>query len=249
MSYTIRILLIGDEGVLRKKISDQLKQIYSKSKVEEVDTFNSLKEYYNLSDFDIIICDFNFSDYNGIEILFYVRERELQLPFIFISDGGWEEATIDTLVLNGASDYISTDHLKELEFVVRREINRYHHVRNTNLKLKASEHRFRSMVQSINGIVREIDLETLKNIYVSPQSMKILGYPASDWLENRHFWLEQIHPKDRNGIISKVNKMINDGGNHTLEYRMISSEGDIVWIRDLLSIFVRKMEFRSVLMD
>lgn len=232
----MRILLIGDDIAERNIISDTIKKLYTKGRVDIVDSLNSLRQYYNLSDYDIVICDFNLTDYNGIEVLFYVRERELQLPFIFISDSDWEESTIDTLVLNGASDYVSTDNLKELEFVIRREVNRYHHFRNTKLKLRASEFRFRSLVQSINGIVREIDLETLKNIYVSPQSMNILGYPASDWLENRHFWIEQVHPKDRNGIISKVNQVIQEGGHHTLEYRMISSQGDIVWIRDLLTI-------------
>lgn len=236
MTDVVRILLIGDSNAERKKISAQLNQIFSNCKVIVIERFKSLKDYYNLNDFDVILCDFNLSDHSGIEVLFYVREREIQLPFIFISETVWEDEMIDTLVLNGASDYISTNNLKQLEFVVRREVNRYRHVRNTNQKLQNSEYRFRSLVQSINGIVREIDLETLKNVYVSPQSMNILGYPSSDWLENRHFWLEQMHPKDRNGIISKVNEAINEGGHHTLEYRMISSHGDIVWIRDLLSI-------------
>lgn len=236
MKDVVQILLIGDDNAERNKISAQLGQIYSNCEVIVIEKFKSLKNYYNLSDFDIIICDFNLSDYNGIEVLFYVREREIQLPFIFISDTVWEDQMIDTLVLNGASDYVSNENLKQLEFVVRREVNRYRHVRNTNQKLQASEYRFRSLVQSINGIVREIDLETLKNVYVSPQSMNILGYPASDWLEDRYFWLGQIHPKDRNGIITAVNKAINEGGNHTLEYRMINSHGDVVWIRDLLSI-------------
>lgn len=236
MNDLVRILLIGDESAERYKISAQLNQLYPKCKVHVTDRFRSLKEYYKLSDFDIVICDFNLSDYNGVEVLFYVRERELHLPFIFISDMVWEDDMIDTLILNGASDYVSKDNLKQFEFVVKREVNRYRHTVNTKHKLQASEYRFRSLVQSINGIVREIDLDTLKNIYVSPQSLNILGYPASDWLENRHFWIEQIHPKDRNRIISAVNEAIKKGGHHTLEYRMISSEGDIVWIQDLLSI-------------
>jgi PAS domain S-box-containing protein len=236
MNDLVQILLIGDESAERYRISAQLKQLYPKCKVHTTDRFRSLEEYYKLNDFDIVICDFNLSDYNGVEVLFYIRERELQLPFIFISDSVWEDEMIDTLILNGASDYVAKNNLKQLEFVVKREINRYRHAINAKHKLQASEYRFRSLVQSINGIVREIDHETLKNVYVSPQSLNILGYPASDWLENRHFWLEQIHPKDRNGIISAVNNAITKGGNHTLEYRMINSEGDIVWIRDLLSI-------------
>lgn len=85
---------------------------------------------------------------------------------------------IDTPVLNGASDYVSTDNLKQLEFVVRREVNRYRHVCNTKLQFQASEYRFRSIVQSFNGIVREIDLETLKNVCGISQTLmsRILRY-------------------------------------------------------------------------
>lgn len=236
MNEKVQVLLIGEDSKERDNITKQLYQIFTKCNVIAIESFESLRDYYILSDFDIIICDFNLTDHSGVEVLFYVRERELQLPFIFISDTVWEDEMIDTLVLNGASDYVSIDNLKQLEFVVRREVNRYKHTCNTKLQLQASEYRFRSLVQSINGIVREIDLESLKNIYVSPQSMNILGYPASDWLEDRHFWLRQIHPKDRNEIITAVNEAIYQGGNHTLEYRMINSKGDIVWVRDMLSI-------------
>lgn len=236
MNSNISILLIAESEKDRKIISGELRDLFSGCIIDIVESYDNLKEHYKLNHYDIIICDFELSEFKGVDVLFYVRERELHVPFIFISDLEWEDATVDTLVLNGATDYVMKGNLKQLRFVVRREVNRSRHTYNTEQKLKKSEYRFRSIVQSINGIVREVDLNTYKNIYVSPQSMKILGYPSSDWIENRYFWIEQVHPQDRKIALETMNKAVEEGGNHSVEYRMINVNGDIVWIRDLLSV-------------
>lgn len=236
MMNQIRICLIEDSEKDRKIIYNELIDLYGDCKIDVIESYDKLKDSYKLSYYDIIICDFKLSDYKGVDALFYVRERDLHIPFIFVSDLEWEDATVDTLVLNGATDYVLKSNLKQLQFVIRREINRSRHYSNTEQKLKASEYRFRSIVQSINGIVREVDLNTFEYIYVSPQTVNILGYPESDWFNNHYFWIEHIYPKDRKKASAKVEKAIKEGGNHTIEYRMINSDGDIVWIRDLVTI-------------
>lgn len=168
--------------------------------------------------------------------MFYIREREMNIPFVFVSDSKWEDDMIDNLVLNGVSDYVLKDNLKRLEFIVRREVGRRRHDGITESRLRKNEFRFSSLVQSINGIVREIDIKTHENLYVSPQTLDILGFPASEWLQNKNFWHKQIHPNDQKHTIASFKKAIQKGGNHTLEYRIINAKGDIVWIRDLLSI-------------
>lgn len=231
-----RLLLIEDSKEDRDRIIDELSDLFSNGNIDVVDTYTNLKYHYELDIYDIIICDFELSEYKGVDVLFYVRERETELPFIFVSDMEWEAATVDTLILNGATDYVMKKNLGQLRFVVRRELNRNRHYHNTQQKLRASKFRFRSIVQSINGILREMDLNTYENLYVSPQSMNILGYPSSDWMGNRYFWIEQIHPKDRKIAIQAVKKAIHDRVHQTVEYRMYNSDGDIVWIRDMLSV-------------
>lgn len=66
--------------------------------------------------------------------------------------------------------------------------------------------------------------------------MSILGYPASDWQKSQYFWVERIHPQDRKMAIAHLKKAVKEGGNHTLEYRMINAKGNIFWVRDLLSV-------------
>lgn len=236
MQGQVRILFIHASEKHRDVLNKELRNLFSFSEIDVIESFDKLKKVYKAGCYDIIICDFKLSDYKGADILFYIRERELHVPFIFISDTEWEDSMIDTLVLNGATDYVLKSNLKQLKFVVRREVNRSRHYYNTEQKLEKSEFRFRSIVQTINGIVREVDLDTFENIYVSPQSMNILGFHSSVWMKNRYFWVEQIHPKDREEVLSKIKKAIKSGGHHTIEYRMLNSDGDAIWVRDLLSI-------------
>lgn len=246
MKDPIRLLLIEDSVEIREIIIDHLSELYSNCKIDVIESFDGLEIHYKPGYYDIVICDFKLKDYKGIDVLFYIREKDFNLPFIFVSDTFWGDELIDILALNGASDYVMKDNLKQLKFVVRREIGRSRRINQTNQQLEKSEFRFRSLVQSINGIVREVDLKTLENIYVSPQTLSILGYPSSDWFKNKYFWRDHIHPDDREESITKLKKAIKEGGNHTLEYRMIRSGGDIVWIRDLISIRVEDGEPVSV---
>lgn len=247
MLEPIQILLITDSDSEREKIVQYLNNLYSNCKVDVLPSLDLLKKRYKIGYYNLVISDFKLANEEGIEILFYIREKELDIPFIFISDSKWEEEMIDILVLNGVSDYVPKDNLKRLEFVVRREVGRSRSSGITKLRLKRNEFRFKSIVQSINGIVREVHPKSLKTVYISPQTMNILGYAPSEWVDNKYFWHEHIHPADRKNTISNFEKAIEKGGKHTLEYRIINSQGESIWIRDLLS--VSKENGEAVLVD
>lgn len=247
MKDPIRILLIEDSKKDRNEILHHFNELYSNIKVDHFESFKVLKNNYKLNYYDLIVSDFKLNQCDGIEVLFYIRERDLDIPFVFVSDPKWEDEMIDILVMNGVSDYVLKDNLKRLEFILRREIGRSRYYGITKSRLKKNEFRFSSLVQSINGIVREIDIKTLENVYVSPQTMDILGYPASEWLNNKDFWHKLIHPNDHKTAVKNFEKAIQRGGYHTLEYRMITAEGDVIWIRDLLS--TRKENGESVCVD
>src|SRR3712207_517171 len=58
-------------------------------------------------------------------------------------------------------------------------------------RAKGGRGRFESLVQAIDGIVWEVDAETLPPIiftFVSKQAERILGYPVEQWLSEPDFW-------------------------------------------------------------
>ena len=48
-----------------------------------------------------------------------------------------------------------------------------------------NERRFRDLVNSIDGIVWEMEYPSFRFLFVSKQAEAILGYPLQDWYEGR----------------------------------------------------------------
>ena len=59
-------------------------------------------------------------------------------------------------------------------------------------------HRYKDLIDSINGMVWEADASTGQFTFMSRQAEAILGYPVEQWLSSPTFWVDHIHPEDRN---------------------------------------------------
>ncbi len=98
---------------------------------------------------------------------------------------------------------------------------------------------YRQLVASIDGIFWEADSQTFSFTYVSEQAERMLGYPISDWLAP-DFWVNHIHPDDREWAIAFCSLATDEHRNHSFEYRMIAADGRIVWLRDLVTVVVEE---------
>ena len=101
-----------------------------------------------------------------------------------------------------------------------------------------SRARFQELVNSIDGIVWELDLADFRFTFVSDQAERILGYPVKKWLEDKDFWQRHIHDDDRDRVISFCNAGALARRDHDFEYRMIAADGRTVWLRDLVTVIV-----------
>ena len=68
--------------------------------------------------------------------------------------------------------------------------------------------------------------------YVSPQIMTILGVGPEEYVGDSKLWDEMLHPDDRNTAIEAVDRGIASGEPFAFEYRMIATDGRVVWFRD-----------------
>ena len=68
---------------------------------------------------DLILADFSLPDFDGMRGLAIVRERDPDLPFVFVSGRLGEEAAIESLH-NGATDYVLKNRLSRLTPAVLR---------------------------------------------------------------------------------------------------------------------------------
>ena len=102
-------------------------------------------------------------------------------------------------------------------------------------ELKASEQRFRDIVNTTDGIVWEADAETFVFTFISEKAERLLGYPISDWLKPG-FWIEHLHPDDRDWAPSFCAACTGRLEQHDFEYRSIASDGRTVWLRDIVTV-------------
>ena len=102
----------------------------------------------------------------------------------------------------------------------------------------AAHQRFRDLVNSVEGIVWEADAETFAFSFVSEQAERILGYPVEQWLREPTFWKDHLHPEDRASVMQFCEQIRPQKRAHDFEYRMISADGRVVWLRNLVTVVV-----------
>ncbi|MBC7870228.1 MAG: PAS domain-containing protein, partial [Chitinophagaceae bacterium] len=100
--------------------------------------------------------------------------------------------------------------------------------------LAASEQRFRDV---LNSVVHHIYAKAIwpdgsqKTLYVSPNIMQYLGYPAGLFEDDPLFWISLIHPDDLPSREVHLNKLL-AGEPYTIEYRIRHADGHYVWMRN-----------------
>ncbi len=115
-----------------------------------------------------------------------------------------------------------------------------------------SGERFETLLESVDGIVWEGDPATLRFTFVSAQAERLLGYPRRRWLDEPTFWVDHLHPDDRDWAVDLCVRATAAGKAHDFEYRMLAADGRVVWLRDLVSVETadgRPVKSRGVMVD
>lgn len=102
-------------------------------------------------------------------------------------------------------------------------------------KLKSSELLYRELVETTATAAWELDISSRKFTYVSPYITEILGYPPEQWTDF-NFWHEHLYSEDKHYALNWFSEETSEDKNRCLEYRMIDASGEIVWIREVVSV-------------
>ena len=100
-------------------------------------------------------------------------------------------------------------------------------------ELRVSEAKYRNLVEQIPAITFVAAMDSLGSpLYISPQIKDILGFTPEEWLADPEIYKIQIHPEDRDRVLTELLLSYSRGGPFTAEYRMLSKSGRVVWIRE-----------------
>src|SRR3954447_26230179 len=100
-------------------------------------------------------------------------------------------------------------------------------------RVEEAEGRYRSLVEQLPAVsyIAEPGPEGRWR-YVSPQLERVLGFSQEEWTSDPTLWARRIHPEDRDRVLEEEERDTIVGVPMASEYRMITKDGRVVWIRD-----------------
>jgi hypothetical protein len=128
-------------------------------------------------------------------------------------------------------------------------------------KAEVAEDRFRTLAEHGPVVVFSFRLTyaaddsppTVSVDYISPQAAELVRYPIEHWLSESE-WLEMVHPDDRDDVARTMGRSGRTGEPWTMHYRMIRSDGSVIWVLDTGSMLTRDSygrpwTFQGILLD
>ncbi len=118
--------------------------------------------------------------------------------------------------------------LKDRDVAIRRE-------QGLGRALSATESKYRALVERQPGVVYIAEPGgNGRWHYVSPQIESMLGFPAQAWLDDPTLWARQIHPDDRELVLSQERDLTTGRSQAAVhrEYRLRAADGHDVWVLD-----------------
>ena len=175
---------------------------------------------------DLILADHNLPTFDGISALKVVRDRALDLPFIFVSGTVGEEVAVDVL-RHGATDYVLKDRLGRLPAAIRRALAENRDRRQR----EETESRLREIARTVREAFWILSPSMDRVIFVSDAFERIWGRPASEVVnKSPRILLNYTHPDDRERMEAELAGKFREGEAES-EHRIVRPDGSVRWVR------------------
>ncbi len=121
MAESLHVLIVEDSEDDTLLLIRDLRKAGYEPKYKRVDTKTAMISALNKRKWDIVIADYVMPNFNGLEALKMVKERNVDIPFIVVSGSIGEELAVQAMKL-GAQDYIMKGNLTRLIPAIEREL-------------------------------------------------------------------------------------------------------------------------------
>jgi PAS domain S-box-containing protein/putative nucleotidyltransferase with HDIG domain len=235
MTIPLRLLIIEDSENDAQLVVREIQHGGYEVEFERVETAAALQSMLARQTWDLILCDYSLPAFDAPRALEILKSTGIDLPFIILS-GTISEETAVAALRAGAHDFMVKSHLARLVPAIQRELREVETRRvrrQAEDALHEAETRNRTLIEQLPMIVYVNSPDDIsRTTYISPQVEAVLGYTPQEWIADSKFLQKILHPEDRQQVLESLARIYQIGEPFDLEYRMLASDGHIVWVRD-----------------
>jgi PAS domain S-box-containing protein len=228
--WEIRILLIEDNPGDVRLIQEMLKEGNGDQfNLEHCNSLSTGLKILSNKNFDILLLDLGLPDSKGFNTVKKMGDQVKEIPIVVLTGLDNKEVGIRA-VQEGAQDYLVKGQVKGnlLVSVIRHAIER----KKIEQALSAAKRQLEYVIDSSPAIT--YICEASRNYcakWISRNVSQQVGYTEKDFLSDPNFWINHIHPDDREQILDRL-KDITEEDYSGIEYRFLHKDGDYHWMHD-----------------
>lgn len=181
MSAATRLLLVEDDEADAALILASLKSSGLNINSQRVWTRDDLAQLLEQQSWDVVLCDYNLPQFDGLSALAMVKTHDPDIPFIIVSGAIGEETAVAAM-RNGAQDFVMKQSLRRLGAVVVRELGDADTRRSAQLaaqSLQANQALLNSIINTAADGIAVVDLDG-KVEFANPALSSLVGYATPE---------------------------------------------------------------------
>ena len=110
-----------------------------------------------------------------------------------------------------------------------------------------NEEKFRLLATNIPGTVHLTKYdEKWSKLYLNDEIENLTGYPKSDFIESKRYFIDLVHPDDLQFILKKADELENNKRKFHLIYRIITKDGSCKWIEEFGEPILKNGEIENI---
>ncbi len=193
---------------------------------ERVQSAAAMQEALTRQHWDVVIGDYSMPQFSGTAALQMLRERDPDIPFIFVSGTIGEDIAVEALRA-GAQDYLTKGNLRRLVPAIERqlrEVENRRERRRAEEELRRSEHRFETVFRSSPVGITISTLAEGRYLDVNAAFLRMVGRTRDEVIGRTAFdiafWRD---PADRERVV----RQLLSGAQQEIEVTVQAKDGTV----------------------
>jgi PAS domain S-box-containing protein len=205
MEKNMNVLMVEDNEDDALLLERRLRKGGYHARYRRVEIKSDLERALGEQSWDLILCDYKLPSFRGTAALQMVKERELDVPFIFVSGTMGEDTAVEAMTL-GAHDYVMKNNLTRLLPAIERELKEVEvrrERRRAEEALRESEKKYRDLVDNALVGVYRTNMEG-EILYVNRALWKMLEFESAEDMMSEKALKRYKNPAERERLLGML---------------------------------------------